>query len=184
MFELADLLKLAENNRIKIETCRLPFGINSIYTELKECPAIICLEQSLSAPQIKIELALCLGYYFLRGQKQLAKEEKRSRAEEWAYSKLAPVEIFTQAFAAGASDIEGIANYAGVTPEFIRSRPILRRAAGTIYNAGLILRDFRTSKHCSEILKIRYIIKIQFVYSAKAVKIYLPVQTRPSFRRI
>ena len=96
MFELADLLKLAENNRIKIETCRLPFGINSIYTELKECPAIICLEQSLSAPQIKIELALCLGYYFLRGQKQLAKEEKRSRAEEWAYSKLAPVEIFTQ----------------------------------------------------------------------------------------
>ena len=66
MFELADLLKLAENNRIKIETCRLPFGINSIYTELKECPAIICLEQSLSAPQIKIELALCLGYYFLR----------------------------------------------------------------------------------------------------------------------
>lgn len=120
MFELADLLKLAENNRIKIETCRLPFGINSIYTELKECPAIICLEQSLSAPQIKIELALCLGYYFLRGQKQLAKEEKRSRAEEWAYSKLAPVEIFTQAFAAGASDIEGIANYAGVTPEFIK----------------------------------------------------------------
>lgn len=31
----ADLLKLAESNGIKIEMCRLPLGLNSIFTCLK-----------------------------------------------------------------------------------------------------------------------------------------------------
>lgn len=116
----ADLLKLAESNGINIEMCRLPLGLNSIFTQLKECPVIICLNNALSGPETTIELALCLGYYFTLSQSGPSNEEKRAQAEEWAYSRLIPVETFIDAFKNGAVDMEGIAKYTGLTPDFIR----------------------------------------------------------------
>lgn len=120
MFKHTDLLKLAESNGIKIEKHPLPAGIKSIYTELKECPVIICLNKQLTVPESTVELAVCLGYYFTRSENKLSNSEKRAKAEDWAYSHLVPVETFTQAFTSGAADIAGIAKYAELTPDFIR----------------------------------------------------------------
>lgn len=120
MFKQADLLKLAESNGIKIEKHGLPAGIKSIYTELKECPVIICLNKQLTSPECTVELAVCLGFYFTRSENNPSSSEKRTKAEDWAYTHLVPVETFTQAFASGAADIAGIAEYASLTPDFIR----------------------------------------------------------------
>lgn len=144
MFKQADLLKLAESNGIKIEKHRLPAGIKSIYTELKECPIIICLNKQLTSPECTVELAVCLGFYFTRSENNPSSSEKRTKAEDWAYTHLVPVETFTQRLPQGG-DIAGIANMLQLTRIYTQSRPILRRAAGVIYYHWLLLRNFRAS---------------------------------------
>lgn len=122
MISFSDLKRLAENNFICVECCKLPKGIGSIYTSLAGCPVVICIDGMLSEPERIVEFAVCLGYYFTQNEwgTDTTNEEKREMAEDWAYSRLMPVELITEAFSAGAADLGEIASYMGLPVFYVR----------------------------------------------------------------
>lgn len=122
MIGFSDLKRLAENNSICVECCELPKGVGSIYTHLAGCPVVICIDSMLREPERTVEFAVCLGYYFTQKEcgADMTIEEKREMAEDWAYSRLMPVELITEAFSAGAADLAGIASYMGLPVDYVR----------------------------------------------------------------
>jgi Zn-dependent peptidase ImmA (M78 family) len=118
MFE--KLLCEAEKERIEINYLPLRGKTKGLY-----CDGFIALNKSLTTtPEKTCILAEELGHYYtsygnIIGLSKTANRKQEIRARRWAVKRLVPLKSIIQAYEAGCRNMFEVAEYIGVTEEFL-----------------------------------------------------------------
>ena len=126
MNSILSLCRYAEKRNIEIVTFPLPETASmSIETESGACSIGLDYSKIESAPDERVHLGHELGHcvtgsFYNRYAKMDIRQKHENRADKWAIRKLIPVEKLDTAVAEGHTELWDLADYFGVTEDFIK----------------------------------------------------------------